>query len=257
VAPGGSGVVFGATVADNYRLRDAKLYIDDVLEATWNTPGIKTFAKKLTLGAHTYRWTAEDREGNTATTGTVSVTVINGAPEVPSGTITVAGETGAVSVANLGAIALSWPAFLDGNPEDTLTYTLEHRLASGAWAEVATGITGLTYEWSPNIGLGAAELRVKASDGAADSAYLTRTGVTIVSSQSPTEPVLTSPSGGETWREGETHDITFTPATHPEGLPVVIQAQFSASGDFSDAVDIDLAIPNDGSYPWTLSPDLV
>jgi len=180
------------------------------------------------------------------------------APTVPSGTITVNGQTGAVSVANLGAIWVSWPAFSDGNVEDTLTYTLEERAAGGAWAEVASGLSGLSYEWSPDLGLGAAELRVKASDGTTDSAYLTRTGIIIVSSQSPNAPTLTSPTGGETWREGETHDVTWTPAAteHPEGLPCTYEIQFSALGDFSDAVTITTAA-DDGSYPWTLSTDLV
>ncbi len=258
-APGGSGVTFQATIADNYILSNARLYIDGVQEASWgSTEGTRSFTKKLSLGAHTYRWTATDAAGNSADTGTVNITVINGAPVVPTGTITVAGRTGPVEVANLGNIALSWPAFLDGNPEDSLTYTLENRAAGGAWAEVATGITGLTYEWSPNIGLGAAELRVKANDGTTDSAYLTRTGITIVSSQSPNAPTLTAPTGGETWREGETHDVTWTPAApeHPEGLPCTYEIQFSALGDFSDAVTITTTA-DDGSYPWTLSTDLV
>lgn len=260
--PGGAGVTFQASVTDNNSVAEVKLYVDGALEYTWTTSGTKALTKaltkKLTLGAHTYRWTAKDREGNTADTGTVNITIINGAPEVPSGAITVAGQTGAVSVANLGAVALSWPAFLDGNPEDSLTYTLENRAAGGAWAEVATGITSPAYEWSPNIGLGAAELRVKANDGTVDSAYLTRTGITIVSSQSPNAPTLTSPLGGETWREGETHNVTWTPAAteHPEGLPCTYEIQFSALGDFSDAVTITTTA-DDGSYPWTLSTDLV
>jgi hypothetical protein len=259
VTPRTSGVTFQASVSANYTVAEAKLYVDGALEYTWTTSGTKALAKKLTLGAHTYRWTAKDRVGNTSDTGTVNITVINGAPEVPSGTITVAGETGAVSVANLGAVALSWPAFLDGNPEDSLTYTLENRAAGGAWAELATGLTGLTYEWwAPNIGLGAAELRVKANDGTTDSAYLTRTGITIVSSQSPNAPTLTSPLGGESWREGETHNVTWTPAAteHPEGLPCTYEIQFSALGDFSDAVTIT-AQADDGTYPWTLATDLV
>jgi hypothetical protein len=258
VTPGTSGVTFLATVADNDSISEVKLYVDGDLVASWSTSGVKVVTKKLSLGAHTYRWWAKDREGNTADTGTVNIMVVNVAPTVPSGTITVNGQTGAVSVANLGAIWVSWPAFSDGNVEDTLTYTLEERAAGGAWAEVASGLSGLSYEWSPDLGLGAAELRVKASDGTTDSAYLTRTGITIVSSQSPNAPTLTSPTGGETWREGETHDVTWTPAAteHPEGLPCTYEIQFSALGDFSDAVTITTTA-DDGSYPWTLSTDLV
>lgn len=258
VSPGAYGVTFAATVADDDELANAKLYVDGDLKNTYYSAGAKSRTYQLTKGAHTYRWTAEDAGGNTADTGTVNITVVNVAPTVPSGTITVNGQTGAVCVANLGAIWVSWPAFSDGNVEDTLTYTLEERAAGGSWAQVASGISGLTYEWSPDLGLGAAELRVKANDGTADSAYLTRTGITIVSSQSPNAPTLTSPTGGETWREGETHDVTWTPAApeHPEGLPCTYEIQFSALGDFSDAVTITTTA-DDGSYPWTLSTDLV
>ena len=225
-------------VTDNVSLAWVRLYIDGVLEQSWVGSGAKSYTKKLALGPHTYRFEAADGSGNTASTGNISITVINGLPAVPPGAIAVAGETGPVSVANLGNVAVSWPAFLDGNPEDSLTYTLENRAVGGAWTEVATGIDGLSYDWSPDIGLGAAELRVKANDGTGDSGYLIRTGITIVSSQSPTEPVLLTPSGGESWREGETHAIQFTPATHPESLPIVIEAEFSALGDFSDAVPV-------------------
>ena len=121
---------------------------------------------------------------------------------------------------------------------------------------MATGIDGLSYDWSPDIGLGAAELRVKANDGTGDSGYLARAQITIVSSQSPTAPVLVTPAGGENWREGETHTIEFTPATHPEGLPIVIEAEFSALGDFSDAVPVGI-FANSGDEDWTLGTDLV
>ena len=229
VAPGGSGVVFAGAATDNYRLDWLKLYVDDALEQTWTSTGLKSYIKR-SLGPHTYRFEAADGSGNTASTGNINITVINGLPAVPPGAIAVADQTGAVEVANLGHVAVTWPAFLDGNPEDILTYTLENRPAGGTWTPVATGIDGLSYDWSPDIGLGAAELRVKANDGTGDSGYLIRTGITIVSSQSPTEPVLLTPSGGESWREGETHELSWTPATHPEGLPIVIEAEFSAWG---------------------------
>ncbi len=258
VAPGSTGVVFAATVADNISLANAKLYIDSVLKETWTSAGAKTRTELLTLGAHTYEWTAEDSSGNTATTGVVNITVINVLPAVPSGTITVAGQTGAVEVANLGNVAISWPAFADGNPENTITYTLEEKIGAGAWTQVATSLSGLTYEWIPNSGLGAAELRVKANDGTGDSSYLSRASISIVSSQTPNAPTLTSPAGGESWREGEIHNVTWTPASpeHPEGLPCVYEIQFSADGTFTDAVTITTEA-DDGSYPWTLATDLV
>ena len=257
--PEGQGVKFQATLADNYAFSAGALYIDDELEASYNSAGLKTYYKKLSLGAHTYQWTAEDSSGNTVDTGTVNITVVNGLPEVPSGAvITVAGETGAVEVANLGNVLVTWDDFLDGNPEDSLTYTLEARAAGGAWGQVATGLTSPQTHWTPNLGLAQLELRVKANDGTGDSAYLTRTGITVLSSQSPNEPTLTSPVGGETWREGELRNITWTPAAieHPEGLACTYEMQFSANGTFSDAVIITTGA-DDGSYAWTLPTDLV
>lgn len=257
VAPGGTGVTFQATVQDNYQVKNAKLYVDTVLKQTWTTNGTHSRTESLDLGAHTYEWTAEDIGGNTATTGVVNITVINAVPVVPSGTITVAGETGAVSVANLGAVWISWPAFLDGNPEDSLTYTLENRAAGDAWAQVATGLTGLTYEWSPDVGIGAAELRVKANDGTGDSAYLTRTGITVLSSQAPNAPTLTAP-GAVTWREGQTQNVTWNVASpeHPESVACTYEIQFSAAGDFSDLVVITVDADG-GTYAWTLATTLV
>lgn len=195
VAPGGNGVTFGATVSDNTIVVQTRLYIDDELEYTWSAGGgAKSHSVPLSLGAHTYEIVAVDGSGNTGTSGVINITVINGLPVPPTGAVTVAGETGAVPVANLGAVPVSWPAFLDGNPEDTLTYTIENRIAEGSWSTVATGLTSPSCEWTPDIGLGSAELRISANDGTGDSAtYLTRTGITIASSQSPTEPVLLTP----------------------------------------------------------------
>jgi len=255
-APGGSGVVFAATVEDNVAIASVSLEIDGTEAESWTEDGYLTYAAELSLGAHTYEWIAEDTSGNTATTGAVNITVINGVPEVPSGTITVAGETGAVEVANLGNVLVSWPAFPDGNPEDSLTYTLEDRAAGGGWSSVATGLTGLSTYWTPDLGLGAVELRVKATDSTGDSSYLTRTGITVLSSQSPTEPVLTAPAGGESWREGETHDISWAESTHPEGLPIVYQIEFSALGDFSDAVPL-VYDAEGASWEWTLDTGVV
>ncbi len=256
VAPGGSGVVFGATLADDYQFKTGSLYVDGTLEETWLSAGAKTITKELSLGAHTYRWTAEDEAGNTTDTGTINITVVNGAPEVATGAlVTVAGSTGAVSVANLGNVRVSWTAFVDGNPEDSLTYTLEERAAGGSWAEYATGLTSPAAYWTPNLGLGAVELRVKANDGTASSAYLTRTGITVLSSQSPTAPTITD-VGGSTWREGEEHTLEWSASTHPESLPITYRAEFSAAGDFTDAALIAEGIAAI-TYAWTLPTSLV
>ena len=111
-------------------------------------------------------------------------------------------------------------------------------------------------EWIPDDGLGAAELRVKANDGTGDSAsYLSRASITVLSSQSPTDPVLDEPADTP-WREGETHSVTWTESTHPESLPITYEIQFSAAGDFSDAVVIATTITG-ASYAWTLATTLV
>jgi hypothetical protein len=256
VSPGLTGVTFAATAADNVAVTQSKLYIDDVLEHTWGYGGALSHVTALTKGAHTYRFWCRDAAGNAAAPANTSITVVNVAPTVPSGTITVAGQTGAVEVANLGNIPVTWPAFLDSNPDDTLTYKVEEKIGAGSFTEVATGLATPAYEWTPNSGLGAAELRVRANDGTVDSAYLTRASISIVSSQSPTDPVLTAPNGGETWREGEVKDVTWTASTHPESLPITYEIQFSAAGDFSDAVVIATGV-SASPYSWTLATTLV
>lgn len=259
VAPSAGGTVtFQATVTDDQGLAEAKLYVDGALQQTWLTDGILSYTKVLTKGVHTYEWTAEDASGNTSATGTVNITVTNVVPVVPAGTVTVAGETGAVEVANLGNVWISWPEFLDYNAEDTLNYTAEYQIASGGWHSIVSGSTATTVEWTPSDGIGAAEIRVKANDGTGDSSYLTRAGITVLSSQSPNAPTITSPTGGEEWREGETKNITWTVASpeHPEGLPCTYEIQFSALGDFSDAVTLTVSADG-GTYPWTLATDLV
>lgn len=259
VEPGASGVTFQATVADDRVVSYLKLYVDSELEETWTTAGTKSYTMVLAKGAHTYEFTAADTAGNTATTGVVNITVVNVAPVAAEGAaITVAGETGAVSVANLGNVWVTWTPFEDYNSEDSLTYTVDYQIASGGWNNIATATAATTVEWTPNDGLGAGEIRVKANDGTGDSSYLSRSNITVTSSQSPNEPTITSPAGAEDWREGETHAITWTVADpeHPESLPCVYEIQFSADGTFTDAVTLTTTADG-GSYSWTLPTDLV
>ena len=65
----------------------------------------------------------------------------------------------------------------------------------------------------------------------------------------PATITLTSPSGGESWTVGSSHDITWSST----GAGVNVRIQFSANNgtDWSDVVG---STPNDGSYTWTI-PD--
>lgn len=74
----------------------------------------------------------------------------------------------------------------------------------------------------------------------------------------PNAPTLTSPNGSETWREGEIKSVTYTVADpeHPDGLPCTYEFQFSAAGDFTDAVDCADNIDS-SPYSWTLPQTLV
>lgn len=258
-APGVDGITFAANIQDNWNVVSVKLYVDGDLVKTWSAgSGVRSFVKKLTKGAHSYYWWAKDGSGNESQTASTDFTVVNAAPAKPAGVVTVLGRTGAVSVANLGAIPVSWPAFPDGNPEDAVTYRLENRAAGGGWALVAEDISSPAYEWTPDLGLGAVELRVRATDGTDTSDWMTRTGITVVASQPPNAPTLTAPTDSDDWREGETHDVTWTKADpeHPEGLPCTYEVQFSAAGDFSDAVTVGSGLTGE-SWPWVLSPELV
>lgn len=80
-------------------------------------------------------------------------------------------------------------------------------------------------------------------------------GIVVVA---PNAPTLTSPVGTEVWREGETRQVTWTPADpeQADGLECVYDIQFSAAGDFTDAVDIATGADG-GSYSWKLAESLV
>jgi hypothetical protein len=89
----------------------------------------------------------------------------------------------------------------------------------------------------------------------------TQPKLTIVYCTLPPNPPasLDSPAGGETWRECETHNLTYTAADpeHPEGIaPASYHFQFSANGTFSDAVEIASGVTG-GSYAWVLPASLV
>jgi hypothetical protein len=74
----------------------------------------------------------------------------------------------------------------------------------------------------------------------------------------PNAPTLTAPNGGETWREGESKNLTYTPASpeHPAGLPCTYEYEFSADGSFADAVLVESDI-SASPHAWTLPQTLV
>lgn len=251
-APAVNGILFQALISKPSRFERADLYIDSELEAQWDTVGLKSYYKPLSLGEHTYRWYAVDKSDNASDTGTVAFGVVNAAPYIPSGAISVPAQ-----VANLGSVYVKWPAFPDGNPEDAVSYSFEAKHGEGEWSELASGLPGPEYYWTPNGGLGPAQVRVRAHDGTAYSDYLTSGTITVRSSQSPNDPTIGA-LADTPWREGEVRRVSWTPASpeHPEGLPVTYRVQFSAAGDFSDAVTIGELLTG-AYYDWPIAPDMV
>lgn len=80
---------------------------------------------------------------------------------------------------------------------------------------------------------------------------------TLVSA--PSAPIaVDNPAGGESWREGSVQTIEWTPADpeQAEGFTCLYDIEFSAAGDFTDAVTV-VEGEADASYVWTLPESLV
>ena len=196
VEPGASGVLFGCTVSDNMGLDKVEFWFEGTKQATttfsnFAKTGGASWAKVLERGTYSWYVKLYDGAGRSATLAARNVTVINTAPTQP-GVLSVNGKTSAITVARATEHTVAWGASVDYNPEDSVTYTLEARIAGGEWAEVATALAGLSQGWTPDT-VGTWELRVKATDGTADSSYRTLADITVESSAAPNTPTIIDP----------------------------------------------------------------
>lgn len=111
---------------------------------------------------------------------------------------------------------------------------------NASWDKVSNGQVTISATWQ---GAGVDTIR---GNGFAD------TFINSGSSSDPTPPVatLTSPDGGEVWKVGSVHDITWT-ATDAVGVTAVTLA-YSTNGGASFLNPIATGIANTGSYAWTV-----
>lgn len=72
----------------------------------------------------------------------------------------------------------------------------------------------------------------------------------IVPEGTPTITV-TSPAGGELWREAEEHELTWTSTGEVAEVDIAL-----AVGDEGEWTEVIAGEANDGSYLWTLPPDI-
>jgi hypothetical protein len=77
--------------------------------------------------------------------------------------------------------------------------------------------------------------------------------LTITSSATQPSITVTSPNGGETWRVGETHNITWTSSGMPSGATVSIGINGDGSSSTMSGGQIATNVPvANGSYQWTI-----
>lgn len=108
-----------------------------------------------------------------------------------------------------------------------------------AWDKVSNGQVIISATWEPG---GVDTVR---GNGFADT--FTNSGPGDLT---PPVAAITSPGGGEDWKAGSTHAITWT-ATDNLGVTTVDLA-YSTDGAVSFPNTIAAGIANSGSYPWTV-----
>ena len=117
---------------------------------------------------------------------------------------------------------------------------------------------GGTYIWSvPSSNLATAKIRITATDLAGNSSNDESNTNFIIDSIAPaieTGTLLTPSAAGLNFKGGQSYEITWTSAdivdTNIGSNPITLQ--YSALGDFSDAINLETNGANDGTYSWTV-----
>jgi len=208
----------------------------------WNTGGV------IEEGIYTLRLVVTDTVGHTSVDSR-TITVDNRAPTPPSA-LTITPDTWVAT----NAFTVSWST----NPFDTSGI-------AGAYYKLGTAPTSPTdgaYRAGANIksipGItapvdGEYEVHVWLRDGAGNADHESRQSkMAIRYDHTPPAVTLTSPTGGEEWRGGVVHTITWTASDATSGLRAAtpITLSYSTDGGGSWAT---IAITNNiGAYNWTV-----
>jgi uncharacterized repeat protein (TIGR02543 family) len=118
------------------------------------------------------------------------------------------------------------------------------------WSTIAASApnTG-SYQWAvPDTPSQHCHLRIFLGDGDSESAPfdMTDTEFSIVTTTTPSLTII-SPNGGESWRVGTAHTITWVKTGNVPNVKI----EYTINGGSSWLV-ITTTTPNTGSYPWTV-----
>jgi protocatechuate 3,4-dioxygenase beta subunit len=128
---------------------------------------------------------------------------------------------------------------------------IEYSTDSGiTWSTIAASVpnTG-SYQWAvPDTPSQHCHLRIRLGNGDSESAPfdMTDNEFSIVTTTTPTL-TITSPNGGESWRVGTAHTITWVKTGNVPNVKI----EYTVNGGSSWLVII-AGTPNTGSYPWAV-----
>ena len=215
-------------------------------------------------GQRTVVETATDHVGHT-TTESCSVEVLYpppGTPVLSSGT-----------TPNRGAFSLAWTASADPLLYPSLQYTLQHRNASGEWADVEDAIGFPYYEFSAGTpeAEGTWRYRAMAHEGALETAFSGASEAVKVDRTAPNAPTLTADRALDYAGGGGWYKDTVTVSVGANGDPLLADGSegsavepgsvlgpftHSLSGSYTDSATVkDVAGNTSGSTSLTVQVD--
>ena len=162
---------------------------------------------------------------------------------------------GQINTGTLTTAYASWtiPATTTGSPVQSVDFAsvIQEIVNRGDW--LYGNALGLNI-----IGGGPSGERAKFASYEHSSYDAIRLDIEFTDPDPPNAPTLTAPDGAESWREGETKNLAYTIASpeHPDGLPCTYEFEFSAAGDFTDAVEAEADIAS-SPHAWVLPQNLV
>ncbi|MBI1961392.1 MAG: fibronectin type III domain-containing protein [Parcubacteria group bacterium] len=202
--------------------------------------------------------TATDPAGNAALfTNNAVIVADNTAPAIALGTLTAPSLAG-IAWAGGSSQNVTWTAGdiadanLAANP-----ITLEYSTNGVAWNPItANEANDGTYAWTvPSINSNTVLVRITAADQVANTSNDVSNNQFTIDSTVPTVPMnaLTSPNGGEAWKQGTVQNVTWNNAAITDNFNLAanpITLEYSTDGLNWNPIAANEA--NDGTYAWTV-----
>ena len=164
-------------------------------------------------------------------------------------------RNGDVFTSNTPTVPFSWTStsplaspfaviFNVNNPSQIIApvQTLTPNTTSGTGSFVITTPLATQYVSQIKICDGPAAIA-----GAAQKCVLS--GYFTIGSTNQPSVTVTSPNGGETWRVGETHNITWSTQNLPQSANVIISLNIMQGTTYTTLID---TVTNTGSYSWKI-----